>query len=40
LNLKTRKHFKLDLDTGEKVLMYIELIDENDKGISILFGDE
>jgi len=40
LNLKTRKHFKLDLNTGKKVLLYIELVDEDDKGISILFGDE
>jgi hypothetical protein len=40
LNLKTRKHFRLDADTGEKVLLYIELVDENDKGISALFGGD
>ena len=40
MNLKTRKHYKLDLKTGKKVLLYIELIKEDDNsGLGALFGD-
>ena len=40
LNLVTRKHFTLDLSTGETELLYIELIDENDDtGLEALFDD-
>ena len=39
MDLKTRKHYKLDLDTGKKVLQYIELISEDDdRGLGALFG--
>ena len=40
MNLKTRKHYKLDLETGKKVLLYTELISEDDNsGLGALFGD-
>tara|TARA_Y100001963_G_scaffold115998_1_gene161124 strand:- start:201 stop:323 length:123 start_codon:yes stop_codon:yes gene_type:complete len=40
MDLKTRKHYKLDIETGEKVLLYIELIKENDNnGLGALFGN-
>jgi hypothetical protein len=40
VDLKTRKHYKLDIETGESVLLYIELIKEDDNsGLGALFGD-
>ena len=39
MDLKTRKHYKLDLKTGKKVLLYTELISEDDNnGLGALFG--
>jgi len=41
MDLKTRKHYVLDLETGKKVLLYTELISEEDNnGLAALFGDE
>ena len=39
MDLKTRRVYKLDADTGKKVLQYIELISEDDdRGLGALFG--
>jgi len=39
MDLKTRRVYKLDMNTGEKVLQYIELINEDDdRGLGALFA--